>query len=352
MTTGVHISGENNEQSLLQAAIKNISKNNADDTFILFTEKIVEQLPTNCKQFLITPKPKNKLLLHYWYNYKLPKLLLKYAVNVFVSDAAMLAPSLSITQFLFFSDTIFEKYKNVFFKKKIIAAINAAENIFVTDDYIAALLTEKYKIHGNKITPLYFDLSSKNASLGWNDLEAIKELYSDGIDYYLFPVSDGSSKKIITVLKAFSQFKKWQKSSMKLLLLLDNIAEENLISDFKNYKYRNDVKIITQDDENVLPIVAASFAVVFFGGYTDVDVAFSALQNNIPVIAADNKANNLLFKNAVLYSDVSENELAIKIQLIYKDELQKNVLIQQSSSLLEKYNTVEAAQKIAQIISA
>ena len=76
-----------------------------------------------------------------------------------------------------------------------------------------------------------------------------------------------------------------------------------------------------------------------------------ALQNSIPVIAADNKINNLLFKNAVMYSDVSENELAIKMQLIYKDEFQKNLLIQQSYSLLEKYNTDEAAQKMLQIIS-
>ena len=351
MTTGVHISGQNNEQSLLLAAIKNISKNNADDTFILFIERTLEELPTNCKQFLITPKPKNKLILYYWYNYKLPKLLLKQAVNIFVSDAPILAPSLNIKQFLFVSDIFFKKNKNHFFKKKTIAAINAAENIFVTDDYMAALLTDRYAANTNKIESLYFDMTTKKANFSWNELEATKESYTNGVDYFLFPVSDSSSKKIITVLKAFSQFKKWQKSSMKLLFLLENIREENLIDDFKNYKYRSDVIIIIQNDENVLPIVASSFAMVFFGSYTDVNVAFLAFQNNIPVIAADNRVNNLLFKNAVMYSDISEDQLAIKIQLIYKDELQKNVIIQQTSSLLEKYNTNEAAQKMFQIIS-
>ena len=351
MTTGVHISGENNEQSLLLAAIKNISTISADDTFILFTEKNVQQLPTNCKQFLIAPKPKNKLLLHYWYNYKLPKLLLKYAADIFITDAAMLVPSTSIKQFLFFSDISFEQTRNKFFKKKTITAINAAENIFVTDDYIAALLTEKYSVNDDKIISLFLNLPTPKVSFTLNELEAAREFYTDGIDYYLFPVSKDSSKNIITVLKAFSQFKKRQKSSIKLLFLLDDITEENLIPDFKNYKYKNDVKIIIQNNENILPIVVSSFATIFFGSYTDVSFAFLALQNSIPVIAADNKINNLLFKNAVMYSDVSENELAIKMQLIYKDEFQKNLLIQQSYSLLEKYNTEEAAQKILQIIS-
>ena len=138
---------------------------------------------------------------------------------------------------------------------------------------------------------------------------------------------------------------------MKMVLLLDNINEENLIADFKNYKYRNEVKIIIQTEQNILPIIASAFTAVFFGSYIDVPFVFTALQNNIAVIAGDTKTNHLLFKNTVMYSDVSENELAQKMQLLYKDELQKNALIQQSASLPEKYNTVNASLKLFQLIT-
>ena len=115
MTIGVHISKENNQQNLLLVAINNISSKNYSDHFILFTEKNIENLSENCIQIIITPKPKKRLLLYYWYSYKLPNLLLKYAAQVFISDAGMLAPLTNIKQYLFFSDIVFEKDKNVFF---------------------------------------------------------------------------------------------------------------------------------------------------------------------------------------------------------------------------------------------
>lgn len=351
MVTGVHISAESNEQSLLLTGIKSISTNNPSDTFIIFTQKNVKNLSSNCTQIIIIPAPKNRLLLYYWYSYKLPKLIVKYGITVFVTDAGMLAPASNIKQYLFFGNTVFEKEKNVFFKKKTTAAIKLSSHIFVTDEYIAALLVEKYIVDADRIKTLHFDLPSKKIKLQWHEIEGCKDLYADGFDYFLFPVSKDSSKKIITVLKSFSQFKKWQKSSMKMVLLLDNINEENLITDFKNYKYRNDVKIIIQTKDNVLPVIAAAFTTVFFGSYIDVSFVFTALQNNIAVIAADNKTNSLLFKNTVLYSDVSENELAQKMQLLYKDELQKKSLIQQSVSLLENCNTEMASQKMFQLIT-
>ncbi len=351
MITGVHISEENNEQSLLLTAIKSISSNNPSDTFIIFTERNVKNLSSNCTQIIITPAPKNRLLLYYWYSYKLPKLVLKYGITVFVTDAGMRTATSNIKQYLFFTNTVFAKDKNVFFKKKTSEAIKMAENIFVTDEYIAALIMEKFDSNADKIKSLSFGLPAKKLNLQWSETEKNKEKYADGFDYFLFPVSKDSSKKIIAVFKAFSQFKKWQKSSMKMVLLLNNIDEENLITDFKNYKYRSDVKIIIQTKDNVLPIIEAAFITVFFGSYIDVSFVFSALQNNIAVIAADNKINNLLFKNTVLYSDVSENELSTKMQLLYKDELQKNVLIQQSTILLQNCNTEMASQKLFQIIA-
>ena len=351
MVTGVHISGKNNEQSLLFVAIKQIAANKPSDSFIIFTDKNVKNLSSNCTQIIISPVPKNRLLLYYWYSYKLPKLLLKYEVTVFVTEAGMLAASANIKQYLFFSNTFFENDKNVFFKRKTFAALKSSEKIFVADEYIVDLLVEKYAVDADKIQSLYFDLPAKKLNLSWDEIEKNKETYAEGFDYFLFNVSKDSCKQIITVLKSFSQFKKWQKSSMKMVLLLNNINEENLIADFKNYKYRNEVKIITQTEQNILPIIASAFTTVFFGSYVDVPFVFTALQNNIAVIAGDTKTNHLLFKNTVMYSDVSENELAQKMQLLYKDELQKNALIQQSASLPEKFNTVNASLKLFQLIT-
>lgn len=352
MVIGIHILEKNNEDYPLFVALKYISNNNPSHSFIFFTKKSSKNLSENCIQIIVSPKPKNRLLVYYWYNYKLPKLLLKYAVSTFITDARMLAPVSTIKQYLFFSNLDFEKDKNIFFKKKTIAALSAAENIFVTNDYVAALLKEKYPVYKNKIEPFYFGLGTEKINISLDEIEATKTLYTNGYDYFLYPVSKSSFKKIITVLKAFSQFKKWQKSSIKLVLLLDNIREENLINDFKNYKYKGDVKIIIQDQENISPIIASAFCLVFFGSDVDVPIAFRGLQNYISVIAAYNKMNNVLFKNAVMYTNVDANDLAVKMQLIYKDESQKNVLIQQAAFLWEKYSSENASSKMFELIAS
>ena len=75
-------------------------------------------------------------------------------------------------------------------------------------------------------------------------MEATKNVFAEGCDYFLFPVNSVSEHSLIIILKAFSQLKKWQKTSMKMLFLFEKEADEKLLPDFKNYKYKNDVKFL------------------------------------------------------------------------------------------------------------
>lgn len=351
MIIGAHVWGDDIEQSRLLFALKNAALSKPINKIFLFTDCIVNALPQNCMQVNIYPKLKNKLLLYYWYKYKLPKLLLKYNISLFISNAGMLSSSNALQQFLFIENKSLLEQRNNFLRKRFNAAVSAAQNVFVTDDILAASLKKIFSDLSGKMHKLYFSVNEKNTVFNLNDVEAVKEKYTAGFEYYLFRVNVFSQTQLITVLKSFSQLKKWQKTSLRLMLLFENEIDEKLLPTFKNYKYKNEVVLVKETKENTLSLTAAAFAYIFFGDYKSSKNVYNAFSYNIPVIAADTISNNLLFKMAVTYAAINVDSLALQLQLIYKNESYKIQLLKKATVFMTRFNSNTASQKFIEIVS-
>jgi hypothetical protein len=187
-------------------------------------------------------------------------------------------------------------------------------------------------------------------NLSYNQTKSIQGEYTNGYEYFLFFVNASSKENIITVLKAFSIVKKWQKTSMKLLLLLDNVAELDLIPDFKNYKHKTDVEFITSNADNFAPITASAFACLHFANYSFIQNAFVALQNDVPVITIDSLLHKSIFKSTVLYTSATDKNIADNMQQLYKEEQLKKELQLESKILLQNYDAEKAAENLYKII--
>ena len=351
MVIAAHIGGKELEKSLLLSALKKTATLQPHNKFVFFTNSPLDHLLQNCTQATIYPRPTNKVLLYYWYNYKLPKLIQKYNIDAFISNAGMLAAGTSITQYLFFENKDLLEEKNSIFKKRLTNAIAIAQSIFVTDGVISNALNTQFPIYLEKTQNLRFSLPGDKKIFTFDDIEGVRNKYTDGYDYYLFRVDDASKGYIVTVLKSFSQLKKWQKTSLKLILFFENDIDEKLLPHFKNYKYRNDVILLKETNENKSILIAAAFSFIYFSDYKRSKEVYTALQYNIPVIAADTETNKLLFKLNVAYTANSIDDLALQLQLIYKDEVYRKQLLQNSTIDLTKFDTQKASQKFAEIIS-
>ncbi len=346
MVIGVHIQEKN---SPLSASVKRIAEKYADHRFILFCADMPEKI-RHCTTVIISPKPKNNLLLLYWYKYKLPALLKKYSVEAFISDAGMLNAKATVPQYLFLTNTDFEENKRSNFRKIFSRSLEKAVGIFVTEDFIATALKEKYEVSSAKLNTVYHGMEGTSAEHQSISGDQLRDTFTDGYEYYFHPFSTASKTQLLTVLKAFSQLKKWQKSSLKLVLLPDAVSETELIPDFKNYKYREEVKIIDPTQANAGKLLRHAFAVVWLSEYRSQAEVLEAMQQHIPVIVADNQINKSLFGNAVIYGSTTDAGLAEKMQLIYKDESQKTMLAANSKNILQKYDAEKAAQDLLDVI--
>jgi hypothetical protein len=346
MKIAAHISGQNNSNSFLLASLKIISEKYPLLNFILFVETIIEGLGKNFKQVLISPKPKNNLILYFWYAYKLPAMLKKHNKMVFISDAGILCTKSNIVQYLFFCKTNFWQNKNKYFKKVLLESLALSKKIFVTEGFIKTKIIDNYNINELRIQTLHHGLNKVINVLDEHTKQIIKDEFANGHDYYFYPVTTSSASHLLLVLKAFSQLKKLQKTSLKLLLFLEDVSEENLIPNFKNYKYRSDTILIQSNASKAEVIIQAAFALIYFSEYIQNNIAFTAMQHSVPTIVSNTKENENLFANAVLFTNIEEKSLAEKMQLLYKDEMVRNTLVLQANQLLKKYDSDKAAEEL------
>jgi glycosyltransferase involved in cell wall biosynthesis len=98
----------------------------------------------------------------------------------------------------------------------------------------------------------------------WEEKEKIKEEYAGGTEYFLFTGDIYPPDHLITLLKAFSYFKKWQQSNMKLIMAGPaNRKTEKLKEKLATYKYREDVIIIENPDpQTIQELTGAAYAPV------------------------------------------------------------------------------------------
>ncbi len=269
---------------------------------------------------------------------------------VFISEFGLLCEQSPIPQYLFFKEEDFWQDSNPVFKSAFVSALAKANKIITTQTFLAESLIQKHKIPNEKIQTIFQGLNGKIKEYSLTTIEEIKNAYCNGFDYFLFEVSNTSKEYLIHILKAFSQLKKMQKTSMKLLFLLEDVIEENLIADFKNYKYKDEVFIHIQTVNNRRNIVSASSGLFYFSKYVNNSIAFVALQQAIPVVTLDDKINKSLFDNAALYTVASDKAIGEKMQLLYKDESIKNKLKEASAELLQKHDIDKAIEQLYKAI--
>ena len=358
MTIAAHIIGS---PSVLWESLNRLAITQPQNHFIFFIDTAGRQpadIPGNCTPVLISPKIKNSLLLHYWYNYKLPHQLKRYNADVFISENAVLSLNINTAQIMLVKNITGEKKtipgqdKHARYLQKFFPAfLKKAMTILTTEKYLAEIIAEKYPFATGKIFPVYHGLNKNYQPQGWQQKEEIKTIHADEKDYFLFTVSANTKNNIIAVLKAFSHFKKWQKSNMQLLLLAQN-KDAVAIKDFHLYKYRKEVKIITgSDNKEAAEIMAAAYALIYLPVKQSADQpCLEAMQCGIPVITADNILNKSMYDDAVIYTGTEEKIIAEKMMLLYKDENLRSNYIKKGLMQTAKYNWDNTAQLFWQAI--
>jgi glycosyltransferase involved in cell wall biosynthesis len=266
------------------------------------------------------------LTLKWWYSIKLPSILKKIKANILIDLNGIASAKIRIPQLIALPQEIFAKQDhlkgaNKLSAKQIDQSIAISEKAFAYSNNKLKDLSKEANI---KTELIPFSAPSVFRIFEWHEKIMIKAQQADNKEYFIAILEDDAEEVFTLLLRAFSKFKKWQQSSMQLLLIpkFESFAE-NIQQKHKTYKYRNDVRLIEDLEEvQIASIVASAYALIHVSSsLPQLTILVIALQCALPVISFEDDDVKEYAGDAVLYAKEKTAEALgdILIQL-YKDE--------------------------------
>lgn len=202
--------------------------------------------------------------------------------------------------------------------------LRRAKKIIVLSAFVKARLEVLYHLPAENIVVIPAAADQRFQALGWQEKEAVKKGYMEGCEYFLVTGGQYDITCLLNLLKAFSRFKKWQRSNMKLVIT-DIVAQQQAAFEEKlgTYKYRNDVILQgAVPTEKLTDLVGAAYALVHTAApEASPMIMLNAMQSEVPVIAADNNSLPETGAEAVFYANPNDPDAIGKHMLaLYRDE--------------------------------
>lgn len=336
----------------LQEIFSRLVKQHPEHEFIFLFDRPYDEkfiFGKNVTPVVVTPAARHPLLWKYWYDFKIPAVLKKFKADIFFSPDGFCSLRTRVPQCLVIHDLAFLHFpKGIsrqqlrYYKRNTPDFISKAKKLITVSDFSKADILSHYPGAADKISVIHNGIRGIFQPQSFEAREAIKDKYTAGRDFFLCTGSLHPRKNGMNLLKAFSQFKKRQQSSMKLVLA-GRLAwkYESFIESLKTYKYRDDV-ILTGylPDEELAALTAAAYTLVYPSFYEGFGLPVAeAMQSGVAVITSANSAMQEIAGDAALYADPDDiNAIAEQMKRIYKDEVLRNELIRRGLERARNYN--------------
>ena len=350
MIIGVDISriseeGGDDYSQFIAELLRQCLRQQGENLFVVLSERplppFLQTLPIQTQ--LKKPWSNTPLIRKYWYDIKLPKVLKKHKATVFLTFSGFCSLRTKVPQCLVVPSLEIFHNKNIlqfFAKSSPQKRLKKAQTIITFSASVKQQLVERYKINESKISVLPLAANDDFKPLSWEEKTVIKERYTQGREYFIVTSYIELKEQLVDLLKAFSFFKKRQQSGMKLMFA-GNIGMGKKIMEelLSTYKYRNDVLFVNEEKEK---IIAAAYAMIYTSSLRSYCLpVWQAINCEVPVVAVQEPMiEECTQANALFFTKGSVNELAEQMMYIYKDENERNRLIQNGRELRQN-NTIE-----------
>jgi glycosyltransferase involved in cell wall biosynthesis len=284
-----------------------------------------------------------------WFNIKIPSILKKYKADIFVSYGSIASLRTKVPQCLIVPDLAFLhepglfKRKHILFLKTIVPrSLKKAKLVITVSEFCKADIMKQHKIKADKIAVVYRGIDENYKPLSIDKREIAKAKYANGNEYFIYAGEIGIRKNLQNLLRAFSAFKKRQKSSMQLLIAGPaGIKYEEFTKTLSLFRFKDDVKVLENiSSEELEKVTASSYCFIYPSIYeTFATPQLQAMKCLVPVITSSVAAMPEICDTAALYTDPdSFKDIAIKIMMVFKDENLRKSLIEKGKARAHKHN--------------
>lgn len=313
----------------------------------------------NVTGHVLSPPARHPLLWKYWFDVKVPRYLKKIKADVFLSPDGQCSLTTPVPQCLVVHDLGFLHYPEgyhkthlTYYKHYTPKFIRKAKTLATVSQFSKDDIVRQYHTAAEKISVVYNGVKPIFAPTSFEQQTGIKEKYTGGTEFFLYTGAIQPRKNIMHLLKAFSIFKRRMQSSLKLVLA-GRLAwkNEEFLTLLKTYKYKDDVVLTGYlPEEELARLMAAAYALVYPSHFEGFGVpVLEAMRCGVPVLTSKDSAMQEISEGAALYFDPQNvDDMAYKLMFIYKQEGERNALIQKGKTIAAHYTWQRTADLLWQ----
>lgn len=297
----------------------------------------------------------------FWYDFRLPSLLLEHKIDLFLGLAGYISLRSSVTQILLLHDVLsgqklpdFTGWSSIWYKRRLPAMLAKAARSMVP-------AISSANIFFKNIIPADFSVlpgcTIWPSSFNHNDVDSrkVKTEITGGPEFLLCAAGWQSMKEALDLLLAFSAFKKRQQTGMKLLLYGEAPKEKEWIEKLRTYRYHNDVIVRDKNlsSEDFYPILCASYGLLHLSATPKPALIQQALTLGVPVISRPLLPVREIAGDAILYiTDAPGETLAQQMMQLYKDEKLRASIISKGKTIAREWEPGYVAEMLLKICLA
>lgn len=340
--------------------LERIVRSHPEHEFIFFFDRPYDPqfvFAPNVTPVVVGPQARHAVLFYLWFEWRIPALLKKYKADLFLSPDDFSSLSTKVPTCLVIHDLAFEHYPEhfklshkLYWRKYSPLFARKATRIATVSTFSKEDIAARYKVTPDNIDVVYNGAHAEYRPLGWEEREAVKQKYADGCEYFVFAGALHPRKNIVNLLKAFVKFKKMQRSNMKLVIV-GRLAwkYEEVMQMREEMPFKEDVKWVGyMGVEELSKVMGGAYALVYASLFEGFGIPIlEAYQCNVPAIVSNTSSMPEVAGDAALLVDPTDvDDIAAKMQLIYKDEHLRKKLISHAPEQVKKFNWEQSATKL------
>lgn len=341
-------------------SLKRICKSHSEHKFyFIFDRPFSEEFifSENIEPLIVSPVTRHPALWYYWFEHQLPKTLDNIKTDIFLSPDGYLSLNTKIKSLAVIHDINFahypndlpfftRKYYNYFFPK----FAQKAKRIATVSEFSKNDIIKTYCIDSKKIDVVYNGANVVYRPLDKIERTQIKQIYTQGKDFFIFIGSIHPRKNPERMLLAFDEFRK-ESSKPYRFVIIGNYFFKNakLKSIYQKMRFKDDVIFMGyQPPEKIHQLLAAAKALILVSKFEGFGIpVLEAMNCNIPSIVSDVSSLPEVAGNAALYvNSLSVNSITNAMLKIASDEYLRNTLIKNGKIQRQKFSWDNTAHKL------
>lgn len=319
--------------------------------YFLFDRPYVPEhlFASNVHPVVVSPPARHPVLWKWWYDVKVPMALRRIGADLLVSPDGFCSLTTRVPQCLVIHDlgflhhpATYRKSHAAYYKRNLPRFVRKAAAIATVSEFSKKDITGQYGTPPGKIDVVYSAARDVFQPTPFEERQRVKEQYTGGREYFIYTGAIQPRKNLINLLKAFSQFKKRQRASWKLVLA-GRLAWKNdeFLTLLKTYKYRDDVVLTGYlPEDELVRLVGSAYALVYPSLFEGFGVpVIEAMNCGVPPLTSAGTSMEEIGGEAALYFNPEDPaDIADKLMLIYKDEHLRSELILKGREQAAQYS--------------